>query len=284
MMHLSDYDLVRYARLTPDGRTEVPELTAHLADCPHCADELAIIEEWLSAPVAEPVPLPPFARLILQTMRSSPRRIPLAPLSTVPIQAAPPALAADGGVSPQLGWKHRATLYSDNPELVLRIMHDPQGGRDILHLSGVDTSLSRHVYIHLSEPAMDFLTDDRGFAEVTGGLDRDPAAIDWEVRLPDATFTLSPLEVLRQEPTARQTVLETGDGNRVEATLHTEDGGVTLRVRPLAIGGQTEFDRVRIVVTQAGGHWRVGESLSGREPVTAQVSAEHPVEIRLFVI
>lgn len=284
MTHLSDYDLVRYARLDTGRRAAMPELSAHLAACVQCAEELSIIEEWLSTPIAEPVPLPPFARLILQPLLSSPQRIPLALLGVAPAPVTPMALAADGGPTAELGWKHRATLYSEKPELVLRVMHDPQGNRDILHLSGADSAHSHHVYIHLEDPARDFLTDERGFAEVSGGLDRDPAGIHWQIRLPDATFTLSPLELLNRSADAVGHVLESPDGNQVEATLRDEGAGVTVQIRPLVIGGQTEFDRVRIVVSQVDGHWRVGESSSRNESVSAQVSANHPIEIRLFVI
>lgn len=284
MTHPSDYDLVRYARLTPDGRAGVPELTAHLADCPHCADELAIIEEWLAPPVAASVPLPPLARLLLQTLRSVPRHVALAPLAIATTPATPMALAADGSPTAELGWKHRATLFSENPELVLRVMHDPQGNRDILHLSGADTAHARHVYIHLDNPDRDFLTDERGIAEVSGGLEGDPVGIHWQVRLPDATFTLSPLEWRNRSSDGRGQVLESPDGNRVEAILRDAGDGVTLQIRPLEIGGQTEFEHVRIVVSQMGGHWRVGESSSRHEPVSTQVVGDQPIEIRLFVI
>ena len=287
-MHPADYDLIRYARSDEDQRRAMSQLAGHLASCAQCTDELALIEDWLASEGADLVSdetSPSLAAEILyRRARSASRIISLVPFATIPASARL-ALAADGQGVPSPGWQHRATLYSEHPELVLRIMSDPAAGKDLLQLTGTDPGLTRHVCIHLAEPSMDFFTDHRGIAEADAGLIAEPTALSWQIRLPDATFTLSPLNFGGSpQESLPETVLEAEGGYRVAATLVADDLGMTVRVRALAISGQRDFETVHVVVSQTGGKWRVGEAHSSRDTVSAQVNATEPIEIRLFLV
>jgi len=287
LAHPSHDDLIRFAHLPVDERVSMPLVAAHVLECGVCADEMAAIGEWLAelerSTVSGTLPLSGMAASILTRAAQLMRTIVLVPLETSPIAISPPALAADGASQPSPGWTHRATLYSEIPELVMRVMHDAATNRDFLHLSGADPELTRHVMIHLVEPSLDFLTNENGIAEVEAGAIVDPGSVSWQLRLPDATFHLSTLELGQEQVPGSGTVLETPDGNRVEARMVDQHGGILLSVRPLAIGGMTEFARVQIVVSQVGGRWRIGEAASSHESVSAQVAAGEPIEIRLFL-
>ncbi len=284
MPHLDDYDLIRYARLDETGRRDLPAIGQHLAECPECAEELAIVSEWLDAESADAAAAPSpslLSELVYRLAVRSTRRIDLTPFAALPAPSTY-ALAADGGEPPGAGWQHRATLYSEDPEVILRIMHDPQGHRDFLQLTGADPSLTRNVRVHLADTPTDFFTDDRGIAEIGAPMPDDPSGLHWQIRLPDATFALSPLE-LAARLRAAETVLEAEGGHRLAAAIVDEGDSVSLRIRPLSIFGQTAFAKVRVVVSQAGGRWRLGEAATAQDTITTQVTTDEPIEIRLFL-
>lgn len=191
------------------------------------------------------------------------------------------SLAADGVATPVAGLQHRATLYSEDPEVILRVMHDPATGRDLLQLTANDSSLTKHVYVHLNDPPAEFLTDEWGRAEIPAQSLGDPAAQSWRLQLPDASFMLKPLE---QSKSARETVIDLPDGDSVGVTFLTDPKGLSLRVRPLRIHGQESIERVRVVVCQSGGRWQAVDTRAPGECVAANLSSDSPIEIRLFVI
>jgi hypothetical protein len=288
LLHLDDLDLIRYARLTEAERGAMRQAAEHLASCAQCADELSLIEEWLGsegADLASSDRLPSLtAEILYRRARLGSRTIALVPVITIPAPARL-ALAADGQGAPSPGWQHRATLYSESPEVVLRIMRDPHAGKDLLQLTGTDPGLTRHVCVHLAEPSMDFFTDHRGIAEVATGVIDDPSSLHWQIRLPDATFTLSPLTLGSPDQAPMpETVLEAEGGHRVAATLVADEIGMTVKIRALSISGHDDFSQVRVVVSQEGGKWRIGEAHSSRDTVSAQVNATEPIEIRLFLV
>jgi hypothetical protein len=191
------------------------------------------------------------------------------------------SLAADGVAVPQAGLQHRATLYSEVPEVVLRVMHDPATDRDVLQLTADDPALSGYVFIRYGEPPVDVLTDERGIAEVPAKSIVDPTALSWHVQLPDASFTLKALDAPRLPD---ETVIDLPHGDRIAVAVMSDTSGLSLRVRPLRIHGQEQIGRFRAVVCQSGGRWQVVDTPPSGECVAANLSSDEPIEIRLYVI
>jgi hypothetical protein len=48
LAHPSDYDLIRFARLSNPEHGAMREILAHVAACADCATEIEVIEDWLS--------------------------------------------------------------------------------------------------------------------------------------------------------------------------------------------------------------------------------------------
>lgn len=242
------------------------------------------MEEWLANTNAQSsgqVVRSQFEETVLRLLRNRESFLSLTPLEMPIGAAAGYSLAADGVAVSAAGLQHRATLYSEDPEVILRVMHDPSTGRDTLQLTANDPSLTKHVFIHLSDPPAEFLTDEWGRAEITADSLGDPTAQSWRLQLPDASFVLKPLE---QPQSASETVINLPDGDSVGVTFLTDPKGLSLRVRPLRIHGQESIERVRVVVCQSGGRWQAVDTRTPGECVAANLSSDSPIEIRLFVI
>jgi hypothetical protein len=190
------------------------------------------------------------------------------------------SLAADGASAPTVGLMHRATLYSEDPEVILRVMHDPATARDVLQLVANDPAFTRHVFISYGEPPMDVVTDERGTAEITDKTIANPAALSWRLRLPDSTFTFKPLDAPRSPA---ETVVDLPNGDRVALATLSDAAGLSLRLRPLRICGREEMATVRVVVCQSGGRWQIAHAQPSGECVAANLAADEPIEIRLYV-
>lgn len=283
-MHPSELELINFARTTAAERDPRDPVTAHLATCEVCRDQVSLMEAWLAAAGNQSFGTParsPFEEAVLRLLRRPASVIPLTILDMPQRVGAGHSLAADGVAVPQAGLQHRATLYSEEPEVILRIMHDPATQRDVLQLTADDPALSEHVFIRYGEPPIDVLTNERGIAEIPAKSIEDPTALSWRVQLPDASFTLKALDAPRLPD---ETVIDLPDGDRIAVAALSDTSGLSLRVRPIRIHGQEQIGRFRAVVCQSGGRWQIVETRPSGECVAANLSSSEPIEIRLYVI
>lgn len=283
-MHPTDLELIRFARM-PDGERDLRDPVAlHLVGCDDCREELAIMVEWLANTDVRDMSDPARSRFedtVIRLFRQRTTVIAFAPFAMPETASHPHSLAADGVTPPAAGLQHRATLYSEDPEVILRVMHDPKTLRDVLQLTADDPALTSHVYIRLTDPPMEFFTNERGIAEAPARSLEDPSTRSWRLQLPDASFMLKPLE---QSTAARETVIDLPDGDSVAITVLPDSKGLSLRVRPMRIHGHETIERVRVVVCQSGGRWQAVDTRTPGECVAANLSSDSPIEIRLFVI
>lgn len=283
-MHPTDLDLLRFARLLAQKRDPSDPVAMHVTGCDECREEFLLMEEWLADTNTQTPGQPvrsQFEETVLRLLRRRTSNLSLTPMDMPKESGAGYSLAADGVATPPAGLQHRATLYSEDPEVILRVMHDPVTGRDMLQLTANDSSLTKHVYVHLSDPPAEFLTDEWGRAEIPAQSLGDPASQSWRLQLPDASFMLKPLE---QSNAASETVIDLPDGDSVAVTFLADAKGLSLRVRPLRIHGQESIERVRVVVCQSGGRWQAVDTRAPGECVAANLTSDSPIEIRLFVI
>jgi hypothetical protein len=290
-MHPSDVELIGYANATAIERDELGALAKHLQDCESCRERLERFEAWRGGTADSfshglPDGAVSLAERVYQDALFAARIIPLLPMTVDPAEESS-RLAADGDTvpAPPVGLKHLATLYSEKPEIVLRVMRDRQTQEDSLHLLGKNPALVRNVLIHIVDPPMDFVTDHRGVANLGLGHIDDPASLQWQVRLPDATFVLRPLEhESRASAAAREFELAAEGGNRMGVTLDRAAEGMVLRLRPIVIAGREDFERVRLVISQGQAERRIVETRGAEPCVVSRLSAAAPIDIRIFAL
>ncbi len=284
-MHPSDLELLRYARTLAADRDQSASVGMHVKVCEQCRHELALMEGWLSqlssVVAAVPVKRSPFEEVALGLLQSRPTVIALTAFEMPDSPVVAHALAADGTAIATPGLQHRATLYSEDPEVILRLMHDPVNQTDIVQLTAGDPALTRHVYIRLGDPPREILTDERGMAQIDSTTVADPLSLAWRLQLPDASFVLKPLAREKQEG---DRVLDLPDGDQIAVTVLQDAAGISLRIRPLRIHGLEVVDHLRVVVCQSGGRWQVVDSHASGECVAADLLPDAPIEIRLFVV
>lgn len=283
-MHPSDLELIQFARKPAAERDSRDPVAVHMADCGLCRDELSLMEKWLADHNTQNSTMPPrslFEEAVLKLLQRPSSVIQLTILEMSQRTGVGHSLAADGVVMPQAGLQHRATLYSEEPEVILRIMYDPATQRDVLQLTADDPVLSGHVFIRYGDPPIDVLTNERGIAEIPAKSIDDPMALSWRVQLPDASFTLRALDAPRLPD---ETVIDLPDGDRIAVAALSDTAGLSLRVRPLRIHGREQIGRFRAVVCQSGGRWQVVDTPPSGECVAANLSSDAPIEIRLYVI
>ena len=140
-MHPTDLELIRFARLTKSQRAPNDPVAVHLVGCDVCREEFALMEEWLTDPNTQNQGLSgrsAFEETVLHLLRRRASSVPLSLLEMPQNVAGGYVLAADGVAVSAAGLQHRATLYSEDPEVILRVMHDPKAGRDLLQLTADD--------------------------------------------------------------------------------------------------------------------------------------------------
>ena len=269
----------------------MPEIASHLATCAACREWVAGLEGWLEAAADSmaagmPDAAASLSRHLHREGAVAARIIPLIPM-TIEAPTYSAYLAADGEPDrlPEGSLEHRATLYAEDPELVLRIMRNPDTREESLHLISGDPGLSRNVLVHVVEPSLDFVTDAHGIARLGAEQLDDPASLQWQVRLPEATFTLSPLGTpgTAAEP-ERETEITAEGGNRIGVALERQAGGVLLRLRLIELGAREELDRVRLVISQGETVRRIVEAPVSEPCTVTGLSLSAPIDIRIFAI
>jgi hypothetical protein len=203
-------------------------------------------------------------------------------------ESSPIRLAADGHPPRRAdnaveGLEHAATLYAEDPELVLRVMRDRQTGEESLHLIGADPDLTTNVLIHIVEPSLDFITDRQGVARLGEQRLQNPESLHWQVRLPEAVFALSPLQYNPEQPGSRREFeLETDADNRIRVALESRAEGVMLHLTLLRIGGSESLQRARLVITQGTSMPQTVEAKGPASCTITGLTASEPIGIRVF--
>jgi len=164
----------------------------------------------------------------------------------------PIRMAADG-LEARLEIEHLATLYSESPEAVLRIMRDNKAGRDYLQLMSDSAELVSHVMIRLPDLGREYITDDDGVSVIDPPLDGNLGDLKWQIKLPDAVFSL---EKLDYDPNttlhSNQVELSTPGSDRIRVTLQSKEDGKNIVVEVLELDGQSDFGEVRVMISKPG--------------------------------
>jgi hypothetical protein len=276
-MHPLPIDLREYANAGSDRNQLYQDVGEHVTLCPLCREYVSQIEDWNHLTTSLPGTTPDIREFHFQRVFDLRLLVGQRRESAFRLAADSPPSAHDTA-----GVEGTATLYCENPELVLHVARDRKSGRQSLHLIGPTPAHTARVLIRVTDPPLEFVTDEHGVAVVGENLLPDPATLQWQVKVPDATFELQPL---RSGPdiviSARELELAADPTNRIRVRLEARSDGIALEVTLLEIGGRTSMEKARVVVSQPERSHAI--DLRGRGPCTVSgLAATDPIEIRVF--
>jgi len=175
----------------------------------------------------------------------------LTPLTEGDIKGATPPLAADGEKEFAPHVQNLTTLCSESPEIILRVMRDLDKGQDYLQLISDNPALSARVMVQIPELKREFITDDNGQASLESGLPDAPEKLTWQIKMPEAVFSLEPL-VYDPDKTeyAEDIILETERKDKIKVTFEGKTEGKQISIRILELDGRTDFGRVKVSISQ----------------------------------
>lgn len=251
--HISRRDLIRLLnkQLPEDAENRCRR---HLRSCDFCRE----ISENLALQLriekeSEEIHLTPVLKLQAERIHNNIHRrfmrglvIELVPLEN-PALPAPMQLAADssGETTPKL--ENLATVYSENPEIVLKFMRDNEAKSCFLQVVSDQPDLFKHVLVEAPELDCSLVTDANGRAAL-GELDT--AAIGssrWNIRLPEAVFAMESLDPDHTQSRV-ETVLETDQADRMRVALETKVVGSQIEIELLELRGSAKIGPARLVV------------------------------------
>jgi hypothetical protein len=251
-MHPSRDELRRFS----DNQLEEPSATTvrdHLEQCAFCrnyVENQRLVSESVKHAESEAIPLKALklADRLYETALAG-RMISLKP--SLPKDTPLLRLAADGDKEFRPRVENITTLCSENPEIVLRIMRDFDRGHDYLQLISDDPALSSHIMVQIPQLQKEFITDENGRAVIDAAVLDKPEQLSWQIRMPDAVFSLEPLvcDPDRTEYT-EDIVLTTEKQDKIKVTFEGKTEGKQISIRILELEGRTDFGVVRVSVSQ----------------------------------
>lgn len=175
-----------------------------------------------------------------------------------------------------------ATLFSENPDVILRIMRDPKAKRDYLHLVSEDESLVSGVLVQLPDLDTEFLTDQSGHAIIGTELVGDYSELQWQIRMPHAVFQLEPLiDEHDSIEFSKEIRLQSESEDEVEVRFEKKGSARQLAVRIVKFAGETRFENLKVAVSLK--HSSSLENAKSDRIILFNISdAEDRIVIRLF--
>lgn len=191
-------------------------------------------------------------------------------------------LSADGAKPEFPGVVNIATLYSEDPELVLRVMRDSEQTNDYLQLIGSDPQLTAHVMIRIPEINREYITDTAGKASVRRGELDHAQSLKWEIKMPNAGFELRPIVFdPEQVESSREVILETEQHDRIQVTFAAKTSGKQILIKVLELDGISDFGSVRVSISQQTSH-EIRDIAPQQVVPFAIVDPDQEISIRLY--
>lgn len=265
--------------------SEVESIKDHLEDCEFCrqfCENYRLLLDSLNRAKNEKIPpaaLELANRIFRQAMKAN--VIPLFPLTTAETESAV-LLAADGQEKPSPTVQNLTTLYSEDPEVVLRVMRDPDRDHDYLQLISDDPDLVSCVMVQLPELGREYITDENGHAVIEGDTPENCGKLKWQIKMPDAVFDLEPLVYdPNKVEYSGETILETENRDKIQVTFEGKTEGKQITLRIIELDGKTDFGNIKVFVSQH----KIGRLIKAgpNESVTFDIAdPESSINIRLF--
>ena len=283
-MHPSREELQNFVENNLPDSKEAEEMAKHIKECEFCAefcDNYRTYMEALASASSEEIPVKALKlarRLYSEALRE--QVVQLRAFEKQPPQSF--YLAADGAEEAPPDVINLASLYSDDPEFVLRAMRDLKKGYDYLQLIADVPHSASHVLLQIPELGKEFATDDNGRVILDSPLPGDLSQFKWQIKMPDAMFSLKPLVYDPEEVEYRKEMeLETERNDRIRITFEGKAKGKQISVRVLELEGKTDFEKVRIYISQKGSGQIKGAE-PGKDILFDELKPDTEINIRLF--
>lgn len=191
-------------------------------------------------------------------------------------------MAADGGESRETAIENLANLYSENPEIVMRIMRDKNQSKEFLQLISDDQTLVSNVMVQLPDLDKIYITDDEGIAEIESDTARECQKLKWQIRLSSTVFQLEPLTYDPEKiESFRETILENEKGDKIQVHLLKKTEGLEISFKVLEIEGNKEYRDLKAIVSQDKDS-KIFDIIPAREFVYKIRDSKDRVKIRIF--
>lgn len=159
-------------------------------------------------------------------------------------------LAADDAGRQEPRVQNLATLHSVDPEIVLRLVRDLDQNLDYLQVVSDDPTLAANVMIRLPEIDREFITDESGRAVFENLPPADWEKLKWQLKLPDAIFSLEPFEYDPERvESSTEMILETPGGDRLKIVLEDRTDGKQISLQLLELKGKSDFGTARVIIS-----------------------------------
>ncbi|MEW5995958.1 MAG: hypothetical protein AB1744_16400, partial [Candidatus Zixiibacteriota bacterium] len=165
---------------------------------------------------------------------------------------------------------------------VLQLARDVEKRQDYVQLISEDATLTANVMVRIPELNMEVITNHQGFASLEDITVRDPHQLTWQLKLPEAVFSLEPLTYdPNRTEYAKEVELHTDWNDRITVTFEGKTEGKRILIRILELDGRADFGHVRVQLSQRElSHIRDAE---GNETIAFDLTDEQDtINIRLF--
>lgn len=261
------------------------QVEKHLLDCNFCAElvkNLKLRQKFSSHSLTED--MPPNLEEVADRLFDLSLRGTLIELTLLERHSTGPSslMAADGLSREDMGVENLATVYSENPEIVLRLMRDNKAGQCYVQVVSDDPALYENMLVELPDIGRSVITDKNGRAQID---DIDPDQISdmrWRIRLPDVVFDLESLTFdPNQTEYRKETILESKQGDRIRVSLEGMGDGKQIELEVLQLDGSAKIGRLHMVVSVDDDIQRF--SLEGKKSVVIETgSLPGKIRIRLY--
>ncbi len=259
-------------------------IAGHLGECLICREIAEQFREFQATiPTASKEDLTAARQVANDLYREACRGqiVSLTPLRTISAREEL-CFAADGKPAHPSEIEELATLVSDANDLVLRLMRDHAASQDFLQLVADDYSDIAHTLVQIPSLKQEFVTDDKGRADLPPAGETPWDSADWQIKMPDAVFDLKPLDFTPDQPDYSHAVeLDTDQADRIRVTFEGRSDSSSIVIEVLELQGETDLAPMRAIVI-VGRHGHSAPTVTG-QPVSLDLpDSDTPITIRLY--
>lgn len=284
-MHPTKQELELYADGLVDDPKRRKEIQAHIETCEFCRENLDnynLARKTLGDISQQELPVKALALADKLYRQAFAGQVILLETLAVERTDQPLLLAADGEEKYTPDTVSLATFYSEEPELVLRIMRDNREKHDYLQLIGDSPQAGANVLVQIPDSDMEFFTDSEGTARIAD-LDMNKLEeYNWQVRMPDAVFDLEPMQYDPEKiEYSREITLETEKKDKIIVAFEGKTEGKQISIRILELEGKSDFEHIRVAISQEGRTDMKSVDKDGRISFN-MADLKAPINIRLY--
>jgi len=252
-MHFDRKELRQYVNQSLTDDKMIAEISSHVNECEFCreyCEEYRIVLD--SEKSAQAIQIPSRAFKVMDLLYKESLSGKIISLKRLEHNSARIfQLAADSGEKRKPEIENIANMYSDQPELILRLMRDNLKKQDYIQLIADDDSLISGVMVEIPDADQSFITDNNGIALMDDDISGELSSMKWQIKMPSATFELNPLKYDPEATEYQQDIiLQTEKNDKIKVSFQGKTAGKQISISILQLEGQKDFGHVRMIITQ----------------------------------